>query len=292
MVFIHSSTHLPINTDPALTPETTTQSLRTCADSLRRIADSYSKMAEVIETKNIKISTVAGTAGIGSFEVDDIDAARLRVAGLVYDARTQPAKAQIESDPEQLELNSFDYPFFIDPAYDEMCSKIDQNLSKQLADNPEEEILPVEFSAGAPPLEKVNWEETTEDGTPSVDVKIGYDPLTGEESLNLNIVDVGAPLEEVDYDPDNQEFSYFCATCDEEHTESLEQVFNSLAVVTGMISQLQQINRQTRKEISGAFQSLEDNLRLLQFFVAMHLEDDDEDDDEDEPHDHECDHHH
>lgn len=295
MPFIHTSTHVPLNADKELSIESTPKDLRTCAESLRNIADTYAKMADAIESKNIKISSVGGTASIGSFEVDEIDAGRLRVAGLLFDVRAQPASTNTPTN--EADNPSYDHPFFVDPAYDEICNNVENHIKQQmghmgggnyeLEDGEGELDPPVEFSAS--PENVGEWPEIVGNGEAAVDVNMTYDPNSGQVKFDFKITDVGTPLEDIDYDSESQTFTYFCSTCELEHDESLKQVYNSLCVVTGMISQLQQVNKQQRQGISDAFQTLEDNLRLLAHFVAMHLEENEDDDHEGCDHDHEDD---
>jgi hypothetical protein len=91
--------------------------LENCATELLKIAADYKNMANVLKDKDIKVNATDGNAHCGCFNVDDIDAGRLKKSGLIAD------HDEIQSDWKT---------FFID-------SELDEELAEALKDDESEE---------------------------------------------------------------------------------------------------------------------------------------------------------
>lgn len=272
MPVVHTSTYITkqILLDINKIPE----NLIECANELSIIADRYREMAKAISEKNIKITAVEGTADCGSMHLlDEIEAGRLRTAGVLIDIRISEKltqEAEKEVDPTKREEmfskipTNADHCFYIDPLVDEVLEKAKSINSDYSEQSESLENLEYEYHDENHNFEEFN--ETPQSKYP-VDVDVDYDPEKNQATFAMHVQDLGQPLQNVKFDSATNNFTFYCNHCDMEHQAKISSVYSSLKTVTNMISQLQVQNRKFGREIGEAFQTVEDDLRLLQFLL-------------------------
>ena len=112
MVKIYINTLLPTE---ELTPENFTESFDVYAAKLEKLAKVFKKFSKYMQKNNIQVQDTDGFSSSGTFEVDEIDAGRLKKAGFVVDYE------EIESEPEIL-------AFYIDTDLDAVLEETAESL--------------------------------------------------------------------------------------------------------------------------------------------------------------------
>ena len=254
------------------------------------MAGVYRQIVSFIKDKTIKIENVRGFAHACQFEVDEIDAARLKVANLVVDFS--------DGSPE-------DNPtFYIDPELDTILDETIDSISEALYEelgipsevtsNPEEIFKEQSSHLHLSDLLERHDDDDDDDenrlvGSIEIDIKkIGEDKF----SFDLSIPDLGMQPQNVQFDRESSDVKFKCSSCDEWHQEPLQSVYNSLITATALMSNIVEMTQGT-KEFSTALEMIEHDLRLLQELIKFDyaLEDPRDDDDLDDDEDGDDDHH-
>jgi hypothetical protein len=258
MVWIHLSSL--ISKDVSLSEGNAADQIIECADLLERLAKSYRLMGETLKEKKMKIHEVYGSAHCGSLRVDEIDTGRLKQYGLVEDY------TDIKPGPDD-PMGAF----FIDPAFDtaiEIADEMAQKMSQQQWTNPSEELKPslhpdaladlLNDIRKMPPADTENPKEYTEGFLDAGLVASEQDGL-----LQLDVDDLGAPINEAAYSRVDGIFSWVDPRSGEVRKESISNVRNHLEMATALISQLAYSAYSESGKVGHALQTIENSMRLV-----------------------------
>lgn len=254
------------------------------ATKLEETAAIYRQMVDALKNKNIKVHQAKGFSHAAQFEVDEIDAARLKKDGLIIDY-SQGA-------------TSINPTFYIDPELDSVLEENLETASELLmrelgppsdptpdADEAEEEDAPFKEQSThlhlSDLLEPPGEQQDHIVGSIEIDIKkVDEDKF----AFDLTVPDLGLQPKNVQFERNTGEIKFKCMSCDEWHHEPLQAIFNSLITATALLSNFVEMSQGT-KEFSTALEMIEHDMRLLQELIKFDyaLEDprDDLDDEED-----------
>jgi len=277
---IHFSTALSDLCDADLLPEKIADQFSTYSKELLNVAAMFQSMADTLSSKSIKIENVDGCVGSGCFEVDDIDAGRLKQAGLVEEFTNEtPVDKPF---PDKL--------FCIDSTLDTMLEKF-QEIKEKIKDSvtsPEEGEKTLEnFLLNN--FETLPEEAEIEQGTQEVHLEQGEDPIVkvkpNGEGFDLNITDIGqAAPSSIRIYKKKGAFHFKCSSCEEKHIATCYEVRDSLKVVTALLTNLQHYAaKHGLEDIAMTLVPLEEDMRLLMHLIVKYFPQLNIEDSEDEP---------
>lgn len=261
MVKIYINTILPAE---ELTEESFTDSFDIYAGKLEKLTKVFKGFSKYIKKHDIKVKNVDGFSSSGSFEVDDIDAARLKKAGFVVDY------AEIEAEPE--------IPaFYIDKNLDAVLEETREQLENmELPQNPQ---LTINF----PEVPDTEEAETLTFNLTDVldsDIELEGDLVPGHIVLqvfpheedhhkyNLMMLDFYSDPQEFKIDREKMIFSYREKDEEEWKEKPLVDVLSSLKTANALISNIVIMVREN-PFLFETLSSLDQDLRFLQQLIVF-----------------------
>lgn len=261
MVKIYINTILPAE---ELTEENFTEGFDTYATKLEKLTKVFKGFSKFIKKHDIKVKNVDGFSSSGSFEVDDIDAARLKKAGFVVDY------AEIEAEPE--------IPaFYIDKNLDAVLEETREQLENmELPQNPQ---LTINF----PEVPDTEEAETLTFNLTDVldsDIELEGDLVPGHIVLqvfpheedhhkyNLMMLDFYSDPQEFKIDREKMIFSYREKDEEEWKEKPLVDVLSSLKTANALISNIVIMVREN-PFLFETLSSLDQDLRFLQQLIVF-----------------------
>lgn len=284
LVFTDSMTRIYINTlldVEELNEDNFCESFEAYAKKLENMAKLYKKFSKYLKTKDVKILNADGFPHSGSFDIDDIDVARLKKAGFVVD--------HAEED------GSKDQVFYIDEKLDALIEQAMSN--KQIA----QMVIPVhpDDEEASDHEHDHDHDHEDEDGeyatlvnlldvcNPDIDganiradtVLLGFAPVSEDKvAFEFRVNDFNQHEVTADFDRETQTFTYKCDSCEEEHQKEISQLYKSLKTATALIGNLAIMSTE-HPELAAALDTIDDELRMLQKLLSFDyaIEDDDDD---------------
>jgi len=278
MVKIYINTILPAE---ELTSENFTEAFDVYAAKLEKLTKIFKKFSTFITKNKIQVRDPDGFSSSGSFEVDEIDAARLKKAGYVFDYE------ELESEPE--------IPaFYIDKNLDEVLAETKDSLeSLNLGDFQRPTKIELEF----PTTPEGDIEETLTYNLAEVldpNIELEGDLLPGHMVLqilphegdthkyNLVMLDFYSDPAEFNLDRERMVFCYKEKDDDEWHEKPIKDVFHSLKIANALLSNIVIMVRD-EPFLFETLGSLDQDLRFLQQWLAFDYALDENEDDAEEP---------
>jgi len=282
LVFTNSMTRIYINTlldVEELNEDNFCESFEAYAKKLENMAKLYKKFSKYLKAKDVKIINADGFPHSGSFDINDIDVARLKKAGFVVD--------HAEED------GSKDQVFYIDEKLDALIEQAMSN--KQIA----QMVIPVHPDDEEVAEHDHDHEHENVDGeyatlvnlldvcNPDIDganiradtVLLGFAPVSEDKvAFEFRVNDFNQHEVIADFDREAQTFTYKCDSCEEEHQKEIFQLFKSLKTATALIGNLAIMSTE-HPELAAALDTIDDDLRMLQKLLSFdYAIEDDEDD--------------
>jgi hypothetical protein len=227
------------------------EGLDTCALKLEELANEYREMATYFRDKKPKVLSVEGYPHCGSFTIDEIDTERLKQDGKVTDFSDNPDNDNplfsIDSELDKV-LDSMDTEFEDD---DDRAIKTGSDTISLASLLLNQDGGP-DFDDGGPGTINLEVEKTDE----------------GEYSFYLRVFDFGNRLPNIQFQREEGVFKYRCGSCEEEHSQSLENVYSSLRTGASLIGNFAYLARDN-KEFCMALTALDDDLRLLSHLISF-----------------------
>ena len=266
---IHFTTALSDLCDADLLADKLADQFSAYAKELQNVAVMFQGMAETLNTKAIKIEEVDGCVGSGCFQVDAIDAGRLKQAGLVEEFTE---KTPVDKPfPDKL--------FCIDSTMDAMLEKF-QEIKEKIQESVDSGDAP----EGNKALENFllhNFESVPEEEElpeeDQIHLEDGEDPIIrirpNGEGFDLNITDIGQALPmNIRINKKKGTFNFKCSSCEEKHVATCYEVRDSLKVVTALLTNLQHYAaKHDQEDLAMTLIPLEEDMRLLMNLVGKYF---------------------
>jgi len=263
MTRVYVNTILPSD---ELSSENFSEALTSYAKKLEKLAKVFLKFSSFVNKHKIQVKEVDGFANSGTFELDEIDAGRLKKAGLVVDY------SEIEEEPE--------IPaFYIDKQLDAVLEETAQNIENSMLEFNAPKSLTVDF----PEFPDVKEETVLTFNLVEVlnadleldnDVKPGHMILkvmsADEESrrFNLIMIDFYSDPSEFKLDRERMVFCYRDKDSEVWNEKPISEVFRSLKIVNALLSNIV-LMASENPYLFEALGSLDQDLRFLQQWLAF-----------------------
>lgn len=265
-----------------LTVDTFTDAFDSYVTKLKKLTTLFKNFSKFIKENDIQISDADGFANSGTFEVDEIDAERLKKAGLVIDY------SEIEEEPE--------IPaFYIDAELDEVLKNTAESIEngQHIINLPGPMKVELEFPAIPENIE----EETltfnlSEILNPDIelegDLKPGHMVLQvfpqddNTHKFNLIMLDFYSDPAEFNLDRERMVFCYKEKDDEEWREKPIKEVFHSLKTANALLSNIVIMVRDD-PYLFETLGSLDQDLRFLQQWLAFDYALDEGHDDTDAP---------
>jgi len=273
MVKIYINTILPTE---ELTSENFTEAFDIYAAKLEKLTKVFKNFSKYIKKHGIQVKNVDGYSSSGTFEVDDIDAGRLKKAGFVVDYE------ELESEPE--------IPaFYIDKNLDDVLQETAESLENFQG--------PARIELEFPALPEGELEETLTFNLAEVldpDIELEGDLMLGHMVLqvfpqddeshkfNLIMLDFYSDPAEFKLDRERMVFCYKEKDDDEWKEKPIKEVFHSLKTVNALLSNIVIMVR-NNPFLFETLGSLDQDLRFLQQWLAFDYALDENDDEPETP---------
>jgi len=276
MVKIYVNTILPAE---ELTPDNFTEAFDIYADKLSKLVKVFKNFSKFVKKHSIKVSNVDGFSSSGTFEVDEIDAARLKKAGYVVDYEEIDAEPEIPA-------------FYIDKDLDAVLAETAESM-EALANFQGPAKVTLEF----PTLPEGELEETLVFNLVDVlnpDIELEGDLMPGHMTLqvfpqeddshkfNLIMLDFYSDPAEFKLDRERMVFCYKEKDDDEWREKPIKEVFHSLKTANALLSNIVIMVRDN-PYLFETLGSLDQDLRFLQQWLAFDYALDEDDDEQGKP---------
>jgi len=273
MVKIYINTILPTE---ELTSENFTEAFDVYAGKLEKLTKVFKSFSKYIKKHSIQVRDVDGFSSSGTFEVDDIDAARLKKAGFVVDYEELEAEPEIPA-------------FYIDKDLDEVLAETAEALGEMSLDNfRKSNQIEMEF----PAIPTGDVEETmtfnlAEILNPDIELEgdlqpghmvLQIHPQEGDmHKFNLIMLDFYSDPAEFNLDRERMVFCYKEKDDEEWQEKPIQDVFHSLKTANALLSNIVIMVRDN-PFLFETLGSLDQDLRFLQQWLAFDyaLDEDDE----------------
>lgn len=274
MVKIYINTSMPTE---ELTEENFYSSFEEYAAKLEKLAKHFKTFSKFIKTNKISVFNIDGFANTGNFEVDNIDAERLKKAGLVFDA------SEVQAEP--------DIPAFcIDSKLDEIIEitrksfdegSIPAQINIDIAEMPEILEQTMTFNL----VDELDIDAELDDGLVPGHMVLHVYQNPEDETHKYNhlvVLDFYSDPAEFRLDRENMIFSYKEKDEEEWKEKPLKEVFSSLRTTNALLSNIVVMVR-NNPHLFETLSSLDQDLRFLQQLLVFDYALDDDDDDETDP---------
>ena len=266
MVKIYINTILPTE---ELTEESFTEAFDIYASKLEKLTKVFKGFSKFVKKHGIQVKNVDGFANSGTFEVDEIDAARLKKAGYVVDY------AELEAEPE---IPAFYIDKNLDAVLAETKEKLETLSAEQwFGDQPAQ--LSLEFPQ-VPNTEEVETMTFNLSEVLDSDVQLEGNLVPGHMVLqvfpqeedshkyNLMMLDFYSDPAEFKIDREKMLFSYREKDEEEWKEKPLADVLGSLKTANALISNIVIMVREN-PYLFETLTSLDQDLRFLQQLIVF-----------------------